>query len=243
MAGIELAHANEAEVREIGPPIGVSRGERGELGSDGDRCGWRMRRGTRYPQCPSRTREPLTGGQVPRALDRAGQPHERLPGAPGLGPLELVTNNLALGNASLRRDLLQPSRKLLGNTNGDRMAHMQNRSRARAPRQALAQDLVEEGRPDLLITVQRDRYGGPIAPPVPRAAPPGRPATTWTVRQPPRVRVSVENDHLDWNRVITSLLYSRTRVPRPMRPLTLSLSPGGEGIETAPSPSERERVG
>jgi len=29
-----------------------------------------------------------------------------------------------------------------------------------------------------------------------------------------------------------------------MRPLTLSLSPaGGEGIETAPSPSERERVG
>ena len=29
-----------------------------------------------------------------------------------------------------------------------------------------------------------------------------------------------------------------------MRPLTLTLSPfGGEGIETAPSPSERERVG
>jgi len=29
-----------------------------------------------------------------------------------------------------------------------------------------------------------------------------------------------------------------------MRPLTLSLFPsGGEGIETAPSPSERERVG
>src|SRR3990170_1882825 len=41
-----------------------------------------------------------------------------------------------------------------------------------------------------------------------------------------------------------NLLYSRTRVPRPMRPLTLSLSPsGGEGIETTPSPSERERVG
>ncbi len=39
-------------------------------------------------------------------------------------------------------------------------------------------------------------------------------------------------------------LYSRTRVPRPMRPLTLSLSPsGGEGIETAPSPSARERGG
>src|SRR6266566_986286 len=31
-------------------------------------------------------------------------------------------------------------------------------------------------------------------------------------------------------------LYSRPRVPRPMRPRTLSLSPsGGEGIETAPS--------
>ena len=30
----------------------------------------------------------------------------------------------------------------------------------------------------------------------------------------------------------------------PVRPLTLSLSPfGGEGIETAPSPSPRERVG
>src|SRR3989337_1447114 len=41
----------------------------------------------------------------------------------------------------------------------------------------------------------------------------------------------------------SSLLYSRTRVPRPMRPLTLSLSPGGEGVETAPSPSEGERVG
>jgi hypothetical protein len=41
-----------------------------------------------------------------------------------------------------------------------------------------------------------------------------------------------------------SLLYSRTRVPRPMPPLTLSLSPsGGEGIETTPSPSARERVG
>ena len=40
-----------------------------------------------------------------------------------------------------------------------------------------------------------------------------------------------------------SPLQSRTRVPRPMRPLTLSLSPGGEGIKTAPSPSERERVG
>jgi len=41
-----------------------------------------------------------------------------------------------------------------------------------------------------------------------------------------------------------SLLYSRTRVPRPMRPLTLSLSPsGGEGIETAPSPSSIKRVG
>src|SRR3989337_2584406 len=41
-----------------------------------------------------------------------------------------------------------------------------------------------------------------------------------------------------------NLLYSRTRVPRPMRPLTLSLSPsGGEGIETTPSPSPRERAG
>ncbi len=38
--------------------------------------------------------------------------------------------------------------------------------------------------------------------------------------------------------------YSRMRVPRPARPLTLTLSPsGGEGIETAPSPSARERVG
>jgi hypothetical protein len=43
---------------------------------------------------------------------------------------------------------------------------------------------------------------------------------------------------------MSSLLYSRTRGPRPMRPLTLSLSPsGGEGIETTPSPSARERVG
>src|SRR3990170_7234898 len=43
---------------------------------------------------------------------------------------------------------------------------------------------------------------------------------------------------------VSGLLYSRTSVPRPMRPLTLSLSPsGGEGIGTAPSPSERERVG
>ena len=34
------------------------------------------------------------------------------------------------------------------------------------------------------------------------------------------------------------------RVPRPAGPLTLTLSPcGGEGIETAPSPSARERVG
>ena len=49
---------------------------------------------------------------------------------------------------------------------------------------------------------------------------------------------------LEIARGLSSLLYSRTRVPRPMRPLTLSLSPsGGEGIETAPSPSERERVG
>jgi len=41
-----------------------------------------------------------------------------------------------------------------------------------------------------------------------------------------------------------SLDYSRTRVPRPMRPLTLSLSPsGGEGIETTPSPSPREGSG
>jgi len=41
-----------------------------------------------------------------------------------------------------------------------------------------------------------------------------------------------------------SLDYSRTRAPRPMRPLTLSLSPsGGEGIEPTPSPSARERVG
>ena len=42
----------------------------------------------------------------------------------------------------------------------------------------------------------------------------------------------------------SSLLYSRTRARRPMRPFTLSLSPsGGEGIETTPSPSARERVG
>jgi hypothetical protein len=41
-----------------------------------------------------------------------------------------------------------------------------------------------------------------------------------------------------------SLLYSPTRATRPMRPLTLSLSPsGGEGIETTPSLSARERVG
>jgi hypothetical protein len=34
------------------------------------------------------------------------------------------------------------------------------------------------------------------------------------------------------------------RVPRPARPLTPTLSPsGGEGIERAPSPSVRERVG
>jgi hypothetical protein len=33
-------------------------------------------------------------------------------------------------------------------------------------------------------------------------------------------------------------------VRRPARPLTLTLSPsGGEGIEIAPSPSARERVG
>ena len=38
--------------------------------------------------------------------------------------------------------------------------------------------------------------------------------------------------------------YSRTCAMRRGRPLTLSLSPfGGEGIEPAPSPSERERVG
>ena len=104
-------------------------------GFGGNRCGWRTRRGTWYPQCPSRTREPLPGGQVPRAPDRAGHPHERIPGAPGLGPLELVAHNLALGNAGLRRDLFQPSRKLLGKTNGDRMAHTQNCSRSRAPRQ------------------------------------------------------------------------------------------------------------
>ncbi len=34
------------------------------------------------------------------------------------------------------------------------------------------------------------------------------------------------------------------RVPHPARPLTLTLSPsGGEGIETVPSPSARERAG
>ncbi len=33
-------------------------------------------------------------------------------------------------------------------------------------------------------------------------------------------------------------------IPRPARPLALTLSPsGGEGIETAPSPSARERAG
>ena len=41
-----------------------------------------------------------------------------------------------------------------------------------------------------------------------------------------------------------SPLHAQARVPPPALPLTLSLSPsGGEGIETAPSPSERERVG
>jgi len=33
VAGIELAHANEAEIRKIGLPISVSPGERGELGN------------------------------------------------------------------------------------------------------------------------------------------------------------------------------------------------------------------
>ena len=45
-------------------------------------------------------------------------------------------------------------------------------------------------------------------------------------------------------RLSASPLYSRTCVRRPLRPLTLSLSPfGGEGIEMAPSPSSIKRVG
>ena len=43
---------------------------------------------------------------------------------------------------------------------------------------------------------------------------------------------------------MSSLDYSRTRIARPARPLTLPLSPSaGEGTEHTPSPSPRERVG
>ena len=57
-------------------------------------------------------------------------------------------------------------------------------------------------------------------------------------------RFSLHGRYPDPDRPLPSLLYSRTRVPRPMRPLTLSLSPSeGEGIESVPSPSSIKRVG
>src|SRR5947208_9139243 len=47
-----------------------------------------------------------------------------------------------------------------------------------------------------------------------------------------------------YRRELSSADYSWIRIPRRARPLTLSLAPrGGEGIDMAPSPSERERVG
>jgi hypothetical protein len=204
VAGEELAHANEAEIREVGLPIGVSLGERGELGDV-------------LPAVEGQSNEPLLQHREDDRNASQVKPRfcqDRLTGQEGLADLLSHANRPlmmaivavndcrglpALALSSWSRTILPWGTPVFAATCTSQAASSlgrrtvivwlicQNCSRSLAPRQALAQDLVGGGRPDLLTTVQRDSYGGPIAPPVPRPAPPGRPATTWTVRQPPRV--------------------------------------------------------
>jgi len=82
-------------------------------------------------------------------------------------------------------------------------------------------------------------FNGPVAPMNGR---PSRPDTSAQTLTDPRR--SHQCYFRTSGRAAASHRYSRTRATRPMRPLTLSLSPsGGEGIETTPSPSARERGG
>ncbi len=76
------------------------------------------------PQCPSRARKALAGREVLRAPDRAGQAHERLPGAGGSRPFQLIADDLALRHAGLGRHALEPGSELLAETHADCLTHM-----------------------------------------------------------------------------------------------------------------------
>src|SRR5436309_5736890 len=91
---------------------------------DAGRRDSRRRPGSRCPRSLSRPGEPLPAREVPGTPYCACEAHEWLTGPLCLGLFELVADDLALRDAGLRRNVLEPGGELLAEANGYCLTHL-----------------------------------------------------------------------------------------------------------------------